>query len=87
VRLPLGSWRSRGIVSWRLAAALAVIFAAVAALMTALMSIDFGHGILTERVTDIFVNPGTSCHGRAYIWRPVVDRMMGDPITLIPHAI
>jgi O-antigen ligase len=51
--------------------------------MTALVSIVFGHSILTERVTDMFLNPDTSADGRAYIWRPIVDRMLGDPVTLI----
>jgi O-antigen ligase len=78
----LGSWLSRRIISWRRAAVLAVTFVAVAVPVIALVSVEFG-GILTERVTDMLLNPDTSSDGRAYIWRPVVDRMMGDPVTLI----
>jgi O-antigen ligase len=78
-----GSWLCRHIISWRRAAALAVTFVAVAVPVTALVSIEFGHSILTERVTDMFLNPATSGDGRAYIWRPVVDKIMGNPVTLI----
>jgi O-antigen ligase len=78
-----GSWLCRQIISWRRAAALALAFLAVAVPVTALVSIAFGHGILAERVMDMLLNPGTSSDGRTAIWRPVIDKMMDNPVTLI----
>ena len=78
-----GSWLCRSVISWRRATALVIVLLAVAIPLIALVSIEFGHGILAERVTDMLLNPGTSSDGRAYIWRPVVDRMMASPVTLI----
>jgi O-antigen ligase len=78
-----GSWLCRDVVSWRRAVALALTLVAVAVPVTAIVSIVFGHGILTERVADMFLNPAESSSGRTFIWWPVVDMMMGNPITLI----
>ena len=77
-----GSYTCRGIISWRRAATLVVILGAVAVPLLALASIKFGD-ILTERVTELILNPGTSSEERTYIWRPILDKMMANPVTLI----
>jgi len=77
-----GSYICRGIISGRRAATLVVILGAVAVPLLALASIKFG-SILTERVTELILNPGTSSQERTYIWRPILDRMMANPVTLI----
>jgi O-antigen ligase len=78
----LGSYICRDIISWRRAATLAVILGAVAVPVLALASIKFG-GILTARVTELVLSPGTSSDERLYIWRPILDKMMANPVTLI----
>ena len=77
-----GSYICRSIVSWRRAATLAAILVAVAVPVIVLVSVEFGD-ILTERVTEMILNPGTSSDERMYIWRPILDKMMGNPVTLI----
>ena len=77
-----GSYLCRSIISWRRAAALVVILGAVAVPVLALASIKFG-GILTERVTELIVSPSTSSDERLYIWRPILDKMMANPVALI----
>lgn len=78
-----GSWVCRRIISWRRAAPLAITLVAVAVPVTALVGIKFGHNIFIERVTDMLLNPDTSSDGRVYIWRPILDTMMANPVTLI----
>lgn len=77
-----GSYLCRSIISWRRAATLVVIIGAVAVPVLALTSIKFG-GILTERVTELILSPATSSDERLYIWRPILDKMMANPATLI----
>ncbi len=77
-----GSYVCRGIISWRRAAALAATLVAIAVPVLALASIKFG-GILTERVREMILSPGTSSDERMYIWRPILDKMMANPVTLI----
>lgn len=78
----VGSYLCRSIISWRRAAALLVILGTVAVPVLALAGIKFG-GILTERVTELILSPGTSSDERLYIWRPILDKMMANPVTLI----
>ena len=77
-----GSYVCRGIISWRRAAALAATLVAIAIPVLALASIKFG-GILAERVTDMILSPGTSSDERVYIWLPILDKLMANPVTLI----
>jgi len=77
-----GSWICRSLISWRRAATLVLILMAVAVPALSLVSIKFG-GILTERVTELIVNPGTSSEERTYIWGPIFDKMIAAPVTLI----
>jgi O-antigen ligase len=46
------------------------------------VSVQYGD-ILTQRVTEMILNPGTSSDERTYIWRPILDKMMGNPLALI----
>ena len=78
----VGSYICRGIISWRRAATLVVILGAAAVPVLALASIKFG-GVLTERVTELILNPGTSSDERLYIWRPILDKMLANPVALI----
>ncbi len=78
----LASYICRSIISWRRAAILVVVLGAVAVPVLALASIKFG-GILTERVTELILNPGTSSEERTYIWLPILEKMMANPVTLI----
>lgn len=77
-----GSYLCRSIISWRRAAALFVILGTLAVPVLALASIKFG-GILTERVTALILSPVTSSDERLYIWRPVLDKMMANPVALV----
>jgi O-antigen ligase len=77
-----GSYVCRGIISWRRAAALAATLVAITVPVIALASVKFG-GILTQRVADMILNPGTSSDERAYIWVPILDKMLANPVTLI----
>jgi putative inorganic carbon (HCO3(-)) transporter len=77
-----GSYLCRSIISWRRAAALFVILGMVAVPVLALASIKFG-GILTDRVTELILSPATSSDERLYIWRPILDKMMANPVTLV----
>ena len=77
-----GSYICRRLISWRRAATLVVILGAVAVPVLALASIKFG-GVLTERLTELILNPGTSSDERLYIWRPILDKMMANPVALI----
>jgi O-antigen ligase len=78
----VASYLCRRIISWRRAATLVVILGVVAVPVLALASVKFG-GILTERVTELILSPATSSDERLYIWRPILDKMMADPVTLI----
>lgn len=78
----LASYICRSIISWRRAAILVVILGAVAVPVLALASIKFG-GILTDRVTELILNPGTSSDERTYIWLPILDKMMANPVALL----
>ena len=77
-----GLYVCRSIISWRRVVGVAVPLAAIAVSVVALASIEFG-GILAERVTELFLSPGTSGYERTYIWMPVVSKMLANPITLI----
>jgi O-antigen ligase len=77
-----GSYICRNLISWRRAAILTAILVAVAVPILAFVSVQFGD-ILTQRVTELILSPGTSSDERVYIWRPIVDKMMANPITLI----
>jgi O-antigen ligase len=77
-----GSYLCRSLISWRRAATLVAILAAVGVALLALASIKFG-GILTERITDLILNPGTTSEERTYIWGPILQKMMATPVTLI----
>ena len=76
------SYLCRRIISWRRAATLVVILGAVAVPVLALASVKFG-GILTDRIMELIVSPATSSDERLYIWRPILDKMMANPVTLI----
>jgi O-antigen ligase len=78
----VGSYICRGIISWRRGATLVVILGAAAVPLLALAGIKFG-GVLTERVTELILNPGTSSDERMYIWRPILDKMLANPAALI----
>jgi O-antigen ligase len=77
-----GSYICRSIISWRRAAILAATLVAVAVPVMVFASITFS-GVLEQRVLEMLLNPGTSSDERLYIWRPVVDKMMANPVTLI----
>jgi O-antigen ligase len=78
----LGSYVCHGIISWRRAAALAATLLAIAVPVLAVVSIKSG-GILAERVREMILSPGTSSDERVYIWLPILDKMMANPVTLI----
>ena len=50
--------------------------------MLAFVTIEFGD-ILTQRVREMILDPGMSSDERTYIWRPILDKMMANPVTLI----
>jgi O-antigen ligase len=77
-----GSYFCRNLISWRRAAILAAILVAVAVPVLAFVSVKFGD-ILTQRVTELIFSPGTSSDERVYIWRPIIDKMLSNPIALI----
>lgn len=78
----LGSYICRGVISWRRAAVLALILLAIIIPVMAFVSIRFGD-ILVSRVVEMFHDPGTSGDERLYIWRPVFDRMMANPLAMV----
>jgi O-antigen ligase len=78
----VGSYICRRSISWRRAATLVAILGAVAVPLLTLANIKFG-GILMDRVTELILNPGTSSDERTYIWGPILDKMMANPVTLI----
>jgi O-antigen ligase len=59
-----------------------VTVALIAVAVLAVVSIRFSD-VLTQRVTEMILDPGTSSDERRYIWRPVLDKMMGEPLSLI----
>src|SRR6202023_460286 len=61
---------------------LVVILGAVAVPVLALASVKFG-GILTDRIMELILSPVTSSDERLYIWRPILDKMLANPVTLI----
>jgi len=77
-----GSYLCRGIISWRRGATLVAILGAVAVPLLALASIKFG-GILTDRVTELILNPVTTSEERTYIWVPILQKMIANPVTLM----
>jgi O-antigen ligase len=77
-----GLYICRGLISWRRAAALAAPVVAIAVCVLVVASIKFGD-ILTQRVAEMILDPGTSSDERLYVWVPVVSRMIENPITLI----
>jgi O-antigen ligase len=77
-----GSYICRSIVSWRRAAILAATLVAIIVPIIVVVSVQYGD-ILTQRVTEMILNPGTSSDERRYIWRPILDKMMGNPVALI----
>ena len=77
-----GSFLCRGLISWRRAAILAAILLAATVPLMVFVSMRFGD-VLTQRVTEMILNPGTSSDERMYIWRPIMDKMMASPITVI----
>jgi O-antigen ligase len=78
----IGSYICRDLISWRRAATLVVTVGAIAVPVLAIVSIESG-GILAHRVVDMILDPSTSSEDRTYIWRPVLDKMMANPVTLI----
>jgi O-antigen ligase len=77
-----GSLICRSLISWRRAVILAAILLLVAIAILAFVSIEFGD-ILTQRVTEMFRSPLTSSDERTYIWGPIVDKMLANPVTFI----
>lgn len=77
-----GLYACRTLISWRRVAAVATPLAAIAVLVLVLASIEFGD-ILAQRVTEMFLSPGTSSLERVAIWMPVVNKMLEDPVTVI----
>ena len=77
-----GSYICRRLISWRRAALMVVILIVIAVPLLALVSLEFGD-VFTQRVTEMILNPGTSSDERTYIWQPVLDKMMANPITLV----
>jgi O-antigen ligase len=77
-----GSYVCRSIISWRRAGLVAATLIAVAVPVFAFVTFEFGD-ILTQRVTEMILNPGTSSDERRYIWRPIMDKMMANPVALI----
>jgi O-antigen ligase len=80
--LVFGLYICRSIISWRRVAAVAAPLAAIAVAVLVLASIEFG-GILTSRVTEMLLDPGSTSGDRVAIWIPVVSKMLATPITLI----
>ncbi|MFZ1906528.1 MAG: O-antigen ligase family protein [Steroidobacteraceae bacterium] len=80
--LVFGLYICRSIISWRRVVTVAAPLAAVAVLVLVLASVEFGD-ILTSRVTEMLLNPGSSSGDRVAIWIPVVSKMLATPITLI----
>jgi hypothetical protein len=80
--LVVGSYICRRLISWQRAAILTAILVAVAVPLLMFVSIKFG-GILTERITELILSPGTSSYERTYIWQPILDSMMAHPVALI----
>jgi O-antigen ligase len=77
----LGTYICRDLISWRRAAAVVAALGAIAVPVLTFASIKSG-GILFDRLTDLILNPSAS-DDRTQIWRPVLDRMTGTPLTLI----
>lgn len=80
--LIVGSYICRRLISWRRAAVLTLVVVAIAVPLLAFVSIKFGD-ILTQRVTEMILSPGTSSDERTYIWRPIFDRMLATPVALL----
>jgi hypothetical protein len=78
----VGSFMCRRLISARRAALVAAIIMAIAVPMVALVSVKFGD-ILTQRITELIVSPGTSSVERTYIWMPIIDKMMANPAAVI----
>jgi O-antigen ligase len=76
-----GSYLCRNLISWRRAAGVAVILAAVAVPLCVFASMKFG-GVLFHRIAEMLLDPGAS-DDRTQIWRPVLDKMTATPLTLI----
>ena len=82
VAIIAGSVICRNIVSWRRAALLAMVIVAIIVPVFALVSLGFGE-VFTHRVTELILSPGTSSGERTYIWQPVIDKMLKNPIAMI----
>ena len=76
------SYICRNLISWRRAATLVAVVVAVAVPVLAFVSVEF-NGILAKRFVEMVLNPGTSSEERLYIWRPILDKMMAHPVTLL----
>jgi O-antigen ligase len=77
-----GSVICRRIISWRRALLLAVAIVALMVPLLAFISLKFGD-VFTQRVTEMLLSTGTSSVERTYIWQPVIDRMLSNPIAMI----
>jgi O-antigen ligase len=76
-----GTYICRDLISWRRAAAVVVTIGAIALPLLAFASIVSG-GALFHRLAEMIVNPGAE-DDRTQIWRPVFDRMIATPLSLI----
>jgi len=77
-----GTFVCRRLISWRRAAIMAGVLVAIAVPLLGLASIKFGD-VLTQRVTELILSPGTSSYERTYIWQPIMDKMMANPLALL----
>jgi len=78
----VGTFVCRRLISLRRAAIVAAVLVAIAVPLLALASIKFGN-VLTQRVTELILSPGTSSYERTYIWMPILDKMMANPTAVI----
>jgi O-antigen ligase len=78
----LATYVCHRIVSWRRAGIFAAVMVLVAVPLLALVALKF-NGIMSDRVLQMVLDPSTHGDERTYIWMPVIDRMMSQPITLL----
>jgi len=78
----VGTFVCRRLISLKRAAIVAAVLVAIAVALLALASIKFGD-VLTQRVTELILSPGTSSYERTYIWLPIMDKMMANPLALL----
>jgi O-antigen ligase len=77
-----GSVICRRLVSWQRAMLLALALAAIFVPLLTFVSLEFGD-VFTQRVTELILSPGSSSVERTYIWQPIIDKMLANPVAMI----